>query len=252
MDSYRNKQIFMAILTFVVYTALMNWKVALLLMVGVGFHEYCHLWAAKRMGLQTKGFFLVPFMGGVALVGERYRSYAQQAFVVLAGPAGGGLLAFVTAGAYYLTGLPFLAAAAYWMGFLNLFNLYPLSFLDGGQLLDTVSYSINRTLGVILHTLSFFLAVVLLIKANFVIAILVIFFGGSSVLSEWRNWKALKEGKEWLLSDSWLNPPRKMRTSKIVLTVAGWVTTVILLVILMAVLKEHPESDLSTILPVKK
>lgn len=251
MNSFRNKQIFFAIFTFVVYTLLINWKVAILLMVGVGFHEYCHLWAARRMGLETKGFFLVPFMGGVALVAGRYRAYAQQAFVVLAGPAGGGLLAFVTAGLYYLTGLPFLAASAMWICVLNLFNLYPLSFLDGGQLLDTISYSINRTLGVILHTLSFVVAAVVLFKLNIVIAILIIFFGGASVISEWRNWKALREDKTWLLTESWINPSQKMSIGKIALTIGGWVITVILLVSLMAVLHSHSESSLSTLLPSK-
>lgn len=252
MNSYTNKQIFFAILTFVVYTALVNWQVAILLMVGVGFHEYSHLWAARKMGLHTKGFFLVPFMGGVALVADRYRSYAQQAFVVLAGPVGGGLLAGVTAGVYYLTGWPFMAAAASWMCFLNLFNLYPLSFLDGGQLLDTISYSINRTLGVILHTLSTLVASAVLWFYNPMIAVMVIMFGGASIYSEWRNWKALREGKSWLLNDRWRDPPNRMSVGQIILTVAGWVTTVILLGLLMFFLKEHPESSITTIIPVKK
>ena len=251
MNPYRQKQIFMAILTFVVYTMLVNWQAALLLMGAVGFHEYSHLWAAKKSGLKTKGFFLVPFMGGVALVADRYRSYAQQAFVVLAGPVGGGLLAFVTAGVYYATGIPFLAAAAYWMCLLNLFNLYPLSFLDGGQLLDTITYSINRTLGVVLHTISTLVAAVIIVRLNFVIGALIIFFGGMSIHSEWKNWKAWKDGKTFLLSESWLNPPKKMRASQITLTIVGWLITVFLLGMLLVFLKDHPESSITTIIPTK-
>jgi putative peptide zinc metalloprotease protein len=251
MNPYTKKQIFFAILTFVVYTALVNWQVALMLMVGVGFHEYSHLWAARRMGLQTKGFFLVPFMGGVALVADRYRSYAQQAFVVLAGPVGGGLLAFVTAGIYYLTGWPFMAAAAAWMCVLNLFNLYPLSFLDGGQLLDTISYSINRTLGVVLHIISALVAVVVLWFYNPVLAFMAALFGGASIYSEYKNLKALREGKSWLLSESWVNPPEKMPVSKVLLTAAGWVGTAIALTILLTLLRQHPEASLSTIIHTK-
>lgn len=252
MNDFRQKQIFMALLTFVVYTVIVNWQAAILLMVAVGFHEYSHLWAAKKSGLRTKGFFLVPFMGGVALVADRYRSYAQQAFVVLAGPVGGGLLAFVTAGAYYATGIPFLAASAYWMCLLNLFNLYPLSFLDGGQLLDTITYSINRTLGVVLHTISTLIAAVVLMRANFVIGAMVIFFGGMSIHSEWKNLMALRAGKTWLLSESWANPPKKMKVYQIVLTIAGWAITVFLLGSLLFFLKDHPEASITTIIPVKK
>lgn len=251
MSNQTIKQIGFAILTFAVYTAFINWQAALMLTIGVGFHEYSHLWAARRMKLQTKGFYLVPFMGGVALVAERYKTYGQQAFVVLAGPVGGGLLAAVTAVVYYLTGYTPLAAAAAWMCFLNLFNLFPLSFMDGGQLLSTITYSINRTLGVILYTASTVIATFVLAKYNWVLSMIVGFLGGASVASEIRNWNAWRQGKRWLLSDSWADPAESLSPKQIVLTILGWVGTVVVLLTLFHFLKKVPGSEITTIIPKK-
>jgi hypothetical protein len=203
------------------------------------------------MGLQTKGFYLVPFLGGVALVADRYKTYGQQAFVVLAGPVGGGLLALVTAGTYYITGIPFLAAAAAWMCYLNIFNLFPLSFLDGGQLMTTITYSLNRTVGVVLYTLSSVIATFILWRFNPALSIMVGVLGGMSVASEIRNLMAWRRGDTWLCSDSWLNPPKALTKKQMLLTVLGWAATAVLLGFAMHILKTHPEADLSTILPRK-
>lgn len=223
--SSRMKQLGFAIMTFAVYAWLLNWKAALLLTVAVGFHECSHLWAAKRLGLKTKGFYLVPFMGGVAFITDRYKNYGQQAFVVLMGPVGGGVLALATAGAWYITGSPILGAAAGWMCFLNLFNLLPLSFLDGGQLMGTISYSVNKTLGMVLNVISTLVAVVILWHYNPVIAGLIIFFGGSSVVREVRNWKNYRDGKLWLCDDDYLNPPKALTGRQMAATIIGWAIT---------------------------
>jgi Zn-dependent protease len=246
------KQIGSIIVTFLVYAFLVppapNWAAAAMLVVGVGFHEMSHLWAAKHLGLRTKGFYLVPFMGGVAFIEGPYKRYSQQAFVVLLGPVGGGLLALVTAAAYYLTGLPFLAAAASWMCFLNLFNLLPLSFMDGGQLMDTVAYSLNRTLGMVLHVGSTLIAAVVLWHFNPVLTFLVCIFGGSSVLLEIRNWKAFREGKTYLCPDSYLYPPTALSKKQMAMTVAGWLSTVVILGGVYFVLSSVPAANLSTII----
>ena len=246
--STRMKQIGFAIMTFAVYMAIINWKVALLLTVGVGFHEYSHLWAAKRLGLATKGFYLVPFMGGVAFITDRYKRYSQQSFVVIMGPVGGGLLALVTAGAWYLTGLPFLAAAASWMCFLNLFNLLPLSFMDGGQLMDTICYSVNRTFGMVLHIISTVVAGVVLWHFNPVIAGLVIFLGGGSLIVEIKNWDNFRKGKTWLCSDAYLNPPAPLSKKEMSLTATSWLVTLLILGATRYYLSAFEEASLSSII----
>lgn len=247
MTSYTKKQIGFAAFTFIIYTLLVGWQAALLLIVGVGFHEYSHLWAAKRMGMQTKGFFLLPFMGGVALVEGKYQRLSQQAFVVLAGPMGGGLLALATAGVYAVTGIPFLAAAATWMCYLNLFNLLPLSFMDGGQLMGTITYSINRTLGMVCLVISTAVAVVVLWFFNPFLTGLVLFIGGMSVIMELRNWHYFRTGRTYLCDDSYLNPPARLTTGQLVLTATGWAGTAAVLLAAYYLLQQVPGSAMSTI-----
>lgn len=247
MNSFTKKQIGFAAFTYFIYTLLVGWKAALLLVVGVGFHEYSHLWAAKRMGMATKGFFLVPFMGGVALVDGKYKTYAQQAFVVLAGPVGGGLLAVATAGVYLLTGIPFLAAAATWMCFLNLFNLLPLSFMDGGQLLGTVTYSLNKTFGMVCHTVSTLVAIFVVWHFNPVIAVIIALFGGIGVVTEIRNWYNFRKGETYLCSEEYLHPPSGLTKGQMALTVGGWALTAATLLGVMTWLSSHPAANMANI-----
>lgn len=230
MSDLTKKQLFWGALTLVIYTFLIGFQGAVILIVAVGFHEYSHLFAARKLGLPTKGFFLVPFMGGVAIVEGRYSSRWQQAQVVLAGPAGGALLAVVTGIAYAITGLPLLAQATSWMCALNLFNLLPLSFMDGGQLMDTVSYSINRTLGMVLHVGSTIIAFFVMLKFNYFLAALVLFMGGQGCWNEIQNWKNYRAGNYYLCSDQYLNPPRNLRPLQFALTIGGWVLTAAVLI----------------------
>lgn len=225
--SLRQKQILSVIFTFLVYTWLVNWKVAILLIIGVGFHEYCHLLAAKKMKLSTGGFFILPFMGGVAFVTERYKSYSQQSFVALAGPIGGGLLAAVTGLLWYLTKIPFLGQAAQWMAFMNLFNLLPLSFLDGGQILNTVTFSINEKFGVVCKVISTIVAIFVIFKLNPLIAGLVLVFGTAECWAEIKAWKAKEEGDDHLVPDHILNRPRPMSLSKLWITNTVYFGTVL-------------------------
>ena len=82
-------QFILIIFTFSIYQVLLGWKIALLLVFGIGFHEMCHLWMAKRQGIPTGGFYMIPFLGGVAMIKGRYESLWQQSLVVLAIPLGG-------------------------------------------------------------------------------------------------------------------------------------------------------------------
>lgn len=228
------------LLTFVVYSFLINWKIALLLMFGVGFHEGCHLFAAKMRGMNTKGFFLIPFIGGVALITSRYKSYWDQAIVVLAGPFGGGAMAALFAAAYYITGMPVIATAAMWMLFLNVFNLLPISFMDGGQLMGTVTYSISRRLGLVCKTLS--VAVGLGILFYMHVGALIFFlawFGGLEVFNEWKHYNAFKSGRTWLCPDTYLLLPKKLSKLQMVMVIVGHLTTALLWGSLMVALMVH-------------
>jgi hypothetical protein len=244
------KQLLSILLSLVVYTIFLNWKASLLVVIGIGFHEQCHLWAAQKQGMKTNRFYMIPFVGGVALITSRYRTLAQRAFVVLAGPAGGGALAIFTGVVYFLLSyglhinLPWLAAAAYWMLFVNLLNTAPFSFIDGGQLMGTITYSISRGLGVICLTVSTVLAILLTMLFRIpILGMIIGFFGGMTAFSEIRNWRAWRKGQTWLCTSDWINPPKKLTLPQIALTMGSWATAIVVLTTAMfALVKAAPEA----------
>ena len=208
------RQIVSYVLSFIVYSSLMNWKVALVLMGGIAFHEGGHLLMAHRLGMRTKGFYLWPLMGGMALVADSFKSYRNQAMVMLAGPIAGGLLTVVCYGAYLLTGWSILGGAAYWMAWVNLFNLLPIAMLDGGQLMDSVLFSVNELLGAIYTTISYAIAVFILWHFNPVIILLVVFSGIPHLLWTWKSYHARKETPEL----PGFELPIKMNASELAIT----------------------------------
>jgi Zn-dependent protease len=222
------KQVLSVVITFIIYSLLAGWQVSALLVIAIGFHECSHLLAAKILKLKTRGFYLLPFIGGISFVAERYKRLTQQAFVVLAGPVGGGVLAFFTFFLYIMTGIPFLGYSAYLMGALNLFNLLPLSMMDGGQLMNTISYSINRKLGFRLQVISSVLAVILLaIFINPILALFIAFLGYGPLKTEYLNQK----------NNITTNQAAVMNSSQMFLTGGGWILTATSLIWLLHQLK---------------
>lgn len=140
--------------TFASYAFLFTWKFALMVLVAIGFHEAGHVWAMKRMGIKTKGFYFLPFLGGVAIAEEQYKSHGQHAFISIMGPVWGFALACVTYALYLITGMPLFAAVASWMALINLFNLLPVNPLDGGQIMRCITFSVHGTVGLVFLGLS--------------------------------------------------------------------------------------------------
>lgn len=236
------------ILTFLVYAGLLNWKIALLLMFGVGFHEYCHLLAAKFRGFQTSGFFLIPFVGGMALINGPFPKRWDNAIVALAGPLGGGSLAIFTGIISVVCHLPTLTAASMWMLVLNLFNLLPISFMDGGQIMGTITYSISRKVGLIAKATSLVLGLIILWKIGGAGVLLFIgFFGGQELVSEYKNYKALQAGQRWLVSDSYLYPPKPLNKKQATTIIGSYLFSIGIMLMCLIYLTKHMTNNMSSI-----
>src|SRR5208283_4450462 len=126
-------QIISYFVSFGIYMLIFNWKLATVLTVGVGFHEYGHLLAAGFFKMKTKGCFLIPFIGGISLIALPYKKYSHKAYIALAGPMAGMLLTYLCYGLFLITHAPILASITFLMAVFNVFNLIPLSFMDGAQ-----------------------------------------------------------------------------------------------------------------------
>jgi len=236
-------QIFSYLFTFVIYATTLNWRVALVLMIGVSFHECGHLWAANKVGLKTGGFFLWPFVGGAALIQSRYHRYSQQVFTAIMGPVWGSSMAFASYGLYLMTGLPLLGEAAEWMAIINLFNLAPLSQLDGGLIMETITFSINETFGVVLMAISTLIGVVVAWSFNPMISVLIIIFGGKYLWSSYNNWNFRRQGLGYLISPL----PKLMNKIKIFQTIGAYCITAGSLFFLYSLIKSDGEISVSNL-----
>ena len=112
------------------YALIWGWKFAVGVVVLILLHETGHYIEAKREGLHPKLPVFVPFLG--AYVAYTRGHPWQTVRVAIAGPILGGAAAFV----FYLVAKShhsdLLYALAYFGFFLNLFNLLPFGFFDGG------------------------------------------------------------------------------------------------------------------------
>jgi Zn-dependent protease len=236
------------IVTLVIYGLMMGWPLAVAMVFTIAFHEYCHLLMASKLGMKTQGFTMIPFVGGMAFVPSGYKTLWRQAQVVFAGPIGGGLMSFITFGVYLLTGMPFLGAVAFWMGVMNLFNLLPISFMDGGLLMNTISYSINRKLGLYIMVTSTMIGSILISFFAPILSIFILIFGIMHCYREYNNQKNEASGKTWLCTKDFLNKPFPMNKKEITKVSLIWSSSVVILSIYCFLLYHTPLSNITTLL----
>jgi Zn-dependent protease len=146
-----------------------------------------HLWAAQRLGMKTHGFILLPFIGGLAFIGGTYKSHKHNVIVSLAGPLGGSLFAALTAVLYQLTGLLILKETVVLMSILNIFNMLPLAFLDGGQVFNCIGSSIDKRLGFYHLIFTSVVIVFFLWKINVILAVAIILLSSLRILDDYSN-----------------------------------------------------------------
>jgi len=102
-------------------------------------HECGHLIAAKRIGLKVGAPVFIPFMGALIALKEAPRNAWIESQVGIGGPLLGTVGAFVCELIYFATGNMMFRSLAYTGFFLNLFNLMPVGFLDGGRIITALS-----------------------------------------------------------------------------------------------------------------
>ncbi|MFN0156278.1 MAG: site-2 protease family protein [Gaiella sp.] len=117
------------------YALIGGWKWAIGLVGLIAIHEAGHYIEAKRQGLNPSLPVFVPFLGAyVALKNQRFDPW-RNALVSLAGPVVGGLGALGVFIAGEATDSYTLISLGYTGFLLNLFNLIPIGFFDGGHIL---------------------------------------------------------------------------------------------------------------------
>lgn len=123
-----------------VYSVMFTLEFALALIGVLVFHEYGHLRAMKKCGLPTKGMYLIPFVGGLA-VGDMPKSRWQDVYISMMGPVFGLVMTVAFYLVYLITDSHFAGLVTSTSALLNLFNLIPVHPLDGGRVVKSLVFS---------------------------------------------------------------------------------------------------------------
>jgi len=102
-------------------------------------HEMGHAFALRAMGVPFSAPIFIPFMGAVIGMKEMPKDAGKEAMMAYAGPLAGTFGAMGCLGLYYYTGQAAFLGLAQFGFFLNLFNLVPVSPLDGGRIVGAIS-----------------------------------------------------------------------------------------------------------------
>jgi len=150
-------------LAFVLWGLFFGWGLALALAVIILVHESGHAVTMRAFGYRNMSMFFLPMLGAVVTGSARDLAAWKQALVLLAGPVPGlvvglGMLAYLSAHPGQVSGFDWQLVAVIAV-YVNLFNLLPVTPLDGGQLVELALFSrwpIARLGFAVLSILAFF------------------------------------------------------------------------------------------------
>jgi Zn-dependent protease len=115
------------------YSLIWGWKFAVGFVVLLFVHEMGHVIALRREGVQASAPLFIPFMGALVWAKSLGGNALAEARVGLAGPILGTIGAAACLPVAWLTGADMWTALAFTGFLLNLFNLLPVTPLDGGR-----------------------------------------------------------------------------------------------------------------------
>lgn len=127
------------LLSMVAYSFFFGWWYAVGFVLLILVHELGHYAAAKQRNLNVGVPTFIPFVGAWIQLKEQPMDVETEAYVGIAGPVTGTVAAMACYYAAEYTQSQLLLALAYAGFMINLFNLIPLSPLDGGRITAIIS-----------------------------------------------------------------------------------------------------------------
>ena len=127
------------LLSIWLYATQWGWKFAVGFVLLIFVHECGHIIAARHFGLSVSAPMFIPFVGALISMRELPRNAWVESWIGISGPLLGTLGSAACFGAFLATGQLLWAGLAFSGFFLNLFNLAPVGFLDGGRIVTAIS-----------------------------------------------------------------------------------------------------------------
>jgi Zn-dependent protease len=121
------------------YAQAWGWKFGLGFVLLIFVHEMGHAAVMRAKGLRTSPIVFIPFVGAFIGIKDQLRDARTEAETAYGGPATGAFAATVCFGVFLVTRSEFWLGLAYAGFLLNLFNLTPITPLDGGRVVTAVS-----------------------------------------------------------------------------------------------------------------
>ncbi len=121
------------------YALTWGWAYAAVFVLLIFVHEMGHAVALRKFGVKAGAPVFIPFVGAFIALKEMPKDVRVEAWTAIAGPLVGTCGAIVCLALAIATRSVFWLAAAYSGFFLNLFNLIPISPLDGGRVVAAIS-----------------------------------------------------------------------------------------------------------------
>jgi len=145
-----------------------GWAYAVGIVLIIAIHELGHLVFAKAVGMPVSMPLFIPFVGALISMKKAPEDAWQEAVVALGGPFFGLVAGLVALFWGIVNGSQLVMAVAYFSFFVTLFNMIPVSPLDGGRIVTALS-PVIWVLGLVLmavgawYTFSPILIIVLLL-----------------------------------------------------------------------------------------
>ena len=133
--------------TALIYTQIFGLAFGVGIVLLILIHESGHVVVARIMGLPVTLPVMIPFLGAFVSMKQQPRTVAQESIMAIGGPVLGSIAAGLCYAGYLSmpdssTG-QLLQALAYFGFLINLFNLIPLTPLDGGRVTSLLSKWFN-------------------------------------------------------------------------------------------------------------
>lgn len=167
------------ILSMWAYALAWGWAYGIAFVLLILVHEMGHVYALRQFGVSASVPIFIPFVGAFVALREMPKNVSIEAWTAIAGPivgTGGAMLCWSAA---LYTGSSFWMATAYTGFFLNLFNLIPISPLDGGRTVAAISPK--------LWILGFIGILMMFLQSFNPILFLILLPAGRNVYTLWKN-----------------------------------------------------------------
>ncbi|MEG3753648.1 site-2 protease family protein [Psychromonas arctica] len=169
------------------YSWFFSFQFALALIACLVFHEYGHIRAMKYFGMKTKGIYLIPFIGGLAVTDQKINTRWQDVVISIMGPTFGLIMSIGCLIVYWLTDSTFFAGLATFNALLNLFNLLPILPLDGGHILKSITFSMNSLVGLLACVVTALVGVLVSYQLGLALLGFLLLIGSVEIVLEWRT-----------------------------------------------------------------